>query len=880
MANGTGWTSWLARARGRDRRAGAGGRGLPSIALVLLTSAAIVFLVLIPSASAQSITGYTEPATTGTVNADTTGTVTSACPTGEVVVGGGYQLSTTTNALVTESEPAAGGTVVNNQWEVTVENSSGNGTAVTVTVTAVCVSNSISGYEERTNNQSVGASTAVDVTATCSTGNFVVGGGFTVPSSVENFASEPTRSSNLANNVWTTSVDNTGTVSQTVTTVAICVSGPLPGYEEQLIQNSNIGAGSNTTVSAACSTGNVVLGGGAQVENPAVVRLASEQPASGGSVSNSTWSAAVENHARTVEEANVVEVCATLAPTVTVVKPPLGSATGGTNVTIAGSNFLSGATVAFGGKAATNVSVVSPTQLTATSPSGADVVDVTVTTSGGTSATSARDQFKYVPSVSGVSPSAGATSGGTGVTITGAGLTGATAVDFGGNPATTFTVNNDSSIAATAPAGSAGAVDVTVTTPGGTSATSNNDKYTYDAAPTVTAVNPPTGPTGGGNTVTITGTNFLNGATVAFGANAATNVTVNSATQITAHAPAGSPGTADVKVTTPGGTSATSNNDKYTYDAAPTVTAVSPPTGPTGGGNTVTITGTNFLNGATVAFGANAATNVTVNSATQITAHAPAGSPGTVDVKVTTPGGTSATSNNDKYTYTTPVMPATPPSVSGINPSSGPQTGGTQITVSGSNLDNASMVSFGSSAGSIVSDSASQIVVKSPAGSGTVDVTVTTPGGSSPTNSQDRFSYTAPPAVLSSTTATPSPSAANASATVATGNLPTTVHWEYGLDQSERPPGFTGNLFDQSTPDQALGAGSAPQPVSVQLTGLIPHAHYKLRLVASNAAGSTIAPEQDLFTPAAPPPPRPVLGKANVAPSGACSCTRMARRCR
>src|SRR5436305_4701244 len=147
--------------------------GLAAAAVVLLGWTAVALFALIPSASAQSITGYTEPATTGTVNADTTGTVTSACPAGDVVVGGGYHLSTTANALVTESEPAAGGKVVNNQWEVTVENSSGNGTAVTVTVTAVCVSNSIAGYEERTTNQSVGASTAADVTATCSSGNVV-----------------------------------------------------------------------------------------------------------------------------------------------------------------------------------------------------------------------------------------------------------------------------------------------------------------------------------------------------------------------------------------------------------------------------------------------------------------------------------------------------------------------------------------------------------------------------------------------------------------------------------------------------------------------------------------------------------------------------------
>ena len=64
------------------------------------------------------------------------------------------------------------------------------------------------------------------------------------------------------------------------------------------------------------------------------------------------------------------------------------------------------------------------------------------------------------------------------MTITGTGFTGATAVDFGTTPATSFTVVSDTSITADSPAGT-GTVDVTVTTPGGTSATSPADQFTY-----------------------------------------------------------------------------------------------------------------------------------------------------------------------------------------------------------------------------------------------------------------------------------------------------------------------------------------------------------------------------------------------------------------
>ena len=80
------------------------------------------------------------------------------------------------------------------------------------------------------------------------------------------------------------------------------------------------------------------------------------------------------------------------------------------------------------------------------------------------------------------------------MTITGTNLTGATAVNFGANAATGHSVNSATSITATSPAGSAGTVDVTVTTPGGTSATSSADHFTYVAAPTVTGVSPNAGP--------------------------------------------------------------------------------------------------------------------------------------------------------------------------------------------------------------------------------------------------------------------------------------------------------------------------------------------------------------------------------------------------
>jgi hypothetical protein len=104
------------------------------------------------------------------------------------------------------------------------------------------------------------------------------------------------------------------------------------------------------------------------------------------------------------------------------------------------------------------------------------------------------------PVVTGISPNSGSNSGGTLVIITGIGLHGATAVNFGPTPAANFVVVNDLSITATAPANAtAGAiVDITVTTLSGTSAISGTDEYTYSAstpAPTITVIPPTTAST-------------------------------------------------------------------------------------------------------------------------------------------------------------------------------------------------------------------------------------------------------------------------------------------------------------------------------------------------------------------------------------------------
>ena len=199
----------------------------------------------------------------------------------------------------------------------------------------------------------------------------------------------------------------------------------------------------------------------------------------------------------------------------------------------------------------------------------------------------------------------------------------------------------------------------------------------------------------------------------------------------------------DVKVTTAGGASATSSADQFTYSGAPTVSGLAPGRGPASGGTPVVITGAGFTAQASVRFGATAAANVIVSGPTSITATSPAGS-GTVEVKVTTTGGTSTTSVADEFTY----VPA--PAVTTISPSEGPVAGATQVTITGTDLADGSAtptVQFGSGTAGVVSFTATSVVADSPPGDGTVEVTVTTDGGTSSPTPGDLFTYTGLPSV-------------------------------------------------------------------------------------------------------------------------------------
>ena len=277
--------------------------------------------------------------------------------------------------------------------------------------------------------------------------------------------------------------------------------------------------------------------------------------------------------------------------------------------------------------------------------------------------------------------------------------------------------------------------------------------------PTVTKVSPNTGPTSGGTAITITGTGFVAGAKVVIGqgngttgAIAATTVKVVSPTEITAVTGGGAKaGTFSLFVTTSGGTSAANAGADFSYTVLPKVSKVSPNAGPTKGGTAITITGTGFVAGAKVVIGqgngttgAIAATSVKVVSSTEITAVTGGGAKaGTFSLFVTTTGGTSAANSGADFSYGVTVTK--------VSPNTGPTSGGTAITITGTGFVAGATVVIGQGNGTtgaiaatsvkVVSSTEITAVTGGGAKAGTFSLFVTTSAGTSAASTGADFTY-------------------------------------------------------------------------------------------------------------------------------------------
>jgi chitodextrinase len=165
------------------------------------------------------------------------------------------------------------------------------------------------------------------------------------------------------------------------------------------------------------------------------------------------------------------------------------------------------------------------------------------------------------------------------------------------------------------------------------------------------------------------------------------------------------------------------------YDArvpimSPSISDISPTLGTTDGGTAVTVNGYNFIVGAQVSFDGMLATNATVVDNTRMTANTPPHAAGTVSVVVTNDDGLIGTLPNG-FTFTAP------PTVTGVSPNVGPISGGTPITITGTNFQSGATVKLGGTpATNVAFVNSTSLTATTPAhAAGLVDVLVTNPNG-------------------------------------------------------------------------------------------------------------------------------------------------------
>ncbi|MBP2241986.1 hypothetical protein J2Z40_002559 [Cytobacillus eiseniae] len=259
--------------------------------------------------------------------------------------------------------------------------------------------------------------------------------------------------------------------------------------------------------------------------------------------------------------------------------------------------------------------------------------------------------------------------------------------------------------------------------------------------PVISSINPEKGLTTGGETVTITGKNFLPGAKVYFGTNQATVIS-ETPNEIVVTTPVGAQGLVEVKVLNIDGQFALGN---FQYYADPTITSISPAEGEMTGGNRVTVIGSNYMNGAKVFInGIEAVTQFSTTS--KLYATVPASLiDGTVDVKVVNPDGTEVEHAN-AYTYLTPPPPPII-QLDSLSANSGKLTGGESVYLFGANFDRNVKVYFGDKEAVVnyyANSSKIRVNVPEAVSEGFVMVKAENPDGSS-SELVNAYEYLAPP---------------------------------------------------------------------------------------------------------------------------------------
>ncbi|WP_028608233.1 IPT/TIG domain-containing protein [Paenibacillus harenae] len=423
------------------------------------------------------------------------------------------------------------------------------------------------------------------------------------------------------------------------------------------------------------------------------------------------------------------------APIITSIVEPSGHPNGGETVTINGEYFVPGATVVLGAATATNVTVVSPTQITVTAPASVQgTVNVTVTNPDKQKATGTY-QYKADPIVTAITPDNGPLEGGTTVIFNGNYFMKGLSVKFGEIPATIVINASATYLKVTSPmALTPGLVPISITNPDGTSVTIS-DAFRYNEPPktdpVINSISPATDTVAGGIAAYIEGKYLTNAMKASIGNKAATT-TFLSDTRLKVTIPAADiPGVVDV-ILNDGNGNILTLPAAFTYTAiqhpVPTITSVSPNQGLVNGGESIYVNGTNFISKTTKVFIGGKEASSTYLSNTRLKVIVPAGdAAGFVDVKVTNVEQEAVAAQ--AYEYTNPVV--LPITITGISPNTGPTTGGTTIYIDGTNFNSGAVVTFGTAQvnATFLSDTRLKAVAPASSTTGFVDVTVTTKDG-------------------------------------------------------------------------------------------------------------------------------------------------------
>ncbi|HUU01222.1 MAG TPA: IPT/TIG domain-containing protein [Myxococcota bacterium] len=403
------------------------------------------------------------------------------------------------------------------------------------------------------------------------------------------------------------------------------------------------------------------------------------------------------------------------------VEPADLAACGGTPLSVSGTGFSSDTTILVAGRGCSATSVESSTRVTGLAPPGAPgQADVEVVNRNGRALLFRAVRYHPAPVLDSLLPVAGPTSGATAITAAGLGFEDVTRLFFGGSEAGNVNLLSSTALEASTPPGAAGGVDVIAQGP--LEAFTLKGGFVYLEEPqgslTLLAVAPASGPTDGGQTLTIVGEGFTGGINeVLFGATPASDLAVIDDRRLSLTLPAGQAGPVTVTVKT--SSEQTQTVDAFRYFVPLQASSLDPISGPATGGTVFSLQGSGFHDGVEVLFGGVPAGSLALLSDSGISGLAPPGPSGPVDVRVRDDDSEDVLAGAFSYTSDLSLLR--------VDPDMGAMAGGTYLTCYGQGFAQGMHLYFAGREGTIVEVSSDSILTaRTPRGDpGEVNVLIT-----------------------------------------------------------------------------------------------------------------------------------------------------------